>query len=196
MNIIRAVLVSLAVMSLVGCAHNMSVKPDVEAIASVPADARIAKNVGLYLSPEARAKIVTTPGGGGDKVSYHLDADLETGLYRVLGNVFQSVTLLKSISDVDSIAKHSLVLIASPEITSTSSSSGIFTWMATDFTVGIACKITDVAGRSVAVVTVSGTGHAESSELMKDFSRAGERASLDALQKLEAELLKAPELRR
>jgi hypothetical protein len=196
MSVIRTVVLSLAASLLVGCAHNMTVKPDVEAVASVPAQARIAKNVGLYISQENRAKVVTSPGGGGDKVSYRPYADLETGLYKVLGNVFQNVTLLSSMSDVDAISKHSLMFVAAPEVTSTSSSSGIFTWMATDFTVGISCMITDVAGRPVVTVTASGTGHADSSEVMKDFSRAGERASLDALQKLQAELLRAPELRR
>jgi len=196
MYFIRICVASIAGLLLSGCAHNMNVKPDIETIAAVAPDARIAKNVGLYISPENRGKVVTSAGGGGDKVSYHPYADMETGLYKVLGNVFQNVTLLSSLSDVNSISQHSLVFVATPEITTSSSSSGIFTWPATDFTIGISCKITDVAGRTIATVTSSGTGHAESSELMKDFSRAGERASADALQKLEAELLKAPELRR
>jgi hypothetical protein len=196
MHSIRLILISLLGSLLVGCAHNITLKPDLDGIPAVAADARIAKNVGLYISAENRGKVVTTPGGGGDKVSYPPYADLEAGLYKVLGNVFQNVTLLSSMSDVNAIAKHSLVFVAAPEITTTSSSSGIFTWMATDFTVGVTCRITDVAGQPVATVSATGTGHADLSEVMKDFSRASERASTDALQKLQAELLKAPELRR
>ena len=185
-----------AVVFTAGCAHPMMIKPDISALA-IPADAsRIPKSVGLYISAENRNKQVTTPGGGGDKVSYRPYADIETGLYKVLGNVFQNVEVLSSISDVDSIAKHSLVYIAVPEITTSSSSSGFFTWMATDFTVNLNCKINDVAGRTLTTVSSTGTGHADFAELKSDMSRAGERASQDALTKLQAALLQAPEIRK
>lgn len=136
---------------------------------------------------------MTTPGGGGDKVSYQPYADMETGLYKVLGNTFQNVDLL---SDVNSIAEHSLTLIAIPEITTTSSSNAVFTWMATDLTVHISCKFTDVEGREVATVSATGTGHAEFSDLKADFSAAGERASRDALEKLQAAILQSDALRK
>ena len=185
-----------AVVFTAGCAHPMMIKPDISALA-IPADAsRIPKSVGLYISAENRNKQVTTPGGGGDKVSYRPYADIETGLYKVLGNVFQNVEVLSSISDVDSIAKHSLVYIAVPEITTSSSSSGFFTWMATDFAVNLNCKINDVAGRTLIAVSSTGTGHADFAELKSDMSRAGERASQDALTKLQAALLQAPEIRK
>lgn len=179
-----------------GCAHQMTMKADVAGLAS-PADAtRIPKNIGLYISPEKRAKEVTTPGGGGDKVSYHPYADMETGLYKALGNTFQNVDLLSTLSDINSIAKHSLTLIAIPEITTTSSSNAVFTWMATDFTVQLSCRFTDVAGRDVATVSSTGTGHAEFSDLKADFSVAGERASRDALEKFQAAVLQSEALRK
>jgi len=156
----------------------------------------IPKNIGLYISPADRAKEVTTPGGGGDKVSYHPYADMETGLYKVLGNTFQSVDSLSTLSDVNTIAKHSLTLIAIPEITTTSSSSGVFTWMATDFTVQLSCRFTDLAGREVATISSTGTGHAEFSVLKSDFSVAGERASRDALEKFQAAVLQSEALRK
>ena len=196
MRILRLGIALTAAVFAAGCAHPMMIKPDIASLA-VPAEAsRIQKSVGLYISAENRNKQVTTPGGGGDKVSYRPYADIETGLYKVLGNVFQNVEVLSSISEGESIAKHSLVYIVVPEIATTSSSSGFFTWMATDFTVDLSCKISDVAGRSVTTVSSTGKGHADFSELKSDMSRAGERASQDALAKLQALLLQTPELRK
>ena len=196
MRILRLGIALTAAVFAAGCAHPMMIKPDIASLA-VPAEAsRIQKSVGLYISAENRNKQVTTPGGGGDKVSYRPYADIETGLYKVLGNVFQNVEVLSSISEGESIAKHSLVYIVVPEIATTSSSSGFFTWMATDFTVDLSCKISDVAGRTLTTVSSTGTGHADFSELKSDMSRAGERASQDALTKLQASLLQAPELRK
>ena len=179
-----------------GCAHPMTMRPDVAGLAADAGATRIPKNVGLYISPANRAKEVTTPGGGGDKVSYHPYADIETGLYKVLGNTFQNVDSLSALGDADSIAKHSLTLIAIPQITTTSSSSGVFTWMATDFTVQVSCKFTDAAGREVTTIESTGRGHAEFSDLKSDFSAAGERASRDALEKLQAAVLTSAELRK
>ena len=121
------------VMMAAGCAHQMTMRADVAGLALPAGATPIPKKTGLYISPEKRAKEVTTSGGGGDKVSYRPYADMETGLYKVFGNTFQNVDLLSTLSDVNSIAKHSLTLIAIPEITTTSSSNGVFTWMATDF---------------------------------------------------------------
>lgn len=174
----------------------MSVRPDIEQAAVVAEGSRIPKAIGLYISPENRNKEVITSGGGGDKVSYKPYADMETGLYQVLGNVFQDVEVLKSMSDVDTIAKHSVVYVAVPEITTTSSSTGIFTWMATDFTIQLTCKITDVAGRPVTSLSSTGTGHAEFAELKHNMSLAGQRASKEALDKLQTSLQQSTELRK
>jgi hypothetical protein len=196
MQSLRLGVMMAVVMMAAGCAHQMTMRADVAGLA-LPADAtHIPKNIGLYISPENRAKEVTTAGGGGDKVSYRPYADMETGLYKVLGNTFQNVDLLSTLSDVNSIAKHSLTLIAVPEIATVSSSKGVFTWMATDFTVQLSCKFTDVAGREVATVSSTGAGHAEFSDLKSDFSVAGERASRDALEKFQAAVLQSEALRK
>lgn len=184
------------VMMAAGCAHQMTMRADIAGLALPAGATPIPKNIGLYISPENRAKEVTTPGGGGDKVSYRPYADMETGLYKVFGNTFQNVDLLSMLSDVNSIAKHSLTLIAIPEITTTSSSNGVFTWMATDFTVQLSCKFTDVAGREVTTVSSTGAGHAEFSDLKANFSVAGERASRDALEKFQAAVLQSDMLRK
>ena len=195
MQSLRLGLMMAAVMMAAGCAHQMTVRADVAGLALPAGATPIPKNIGLYISPENRAKEVTTPGGGGDKVSYRPYADMETGLYKILGNTFHNVDSLSTLSDVNSMAKHSLTLIAIPEITTTSSSSGVFTWMATDLTVQLSCKFTDLSGREVATVSSTGTGHAEFSDLKSDFSAAGERASRDALEKFQAAVLQSEALR-
>jgi hypothetical protein len=196
MKFIRLGVVLAAAFALAACAHPMTIKPDISGLGAPAGATVIPKNVGLYISPENRAKEVTTAGGGGDKVSYHPYDDLQTGLYKVFGNAFQNVDLMSSMSDVNSISKHALTLIGAPEITTESSSNGFFTWMATDFTVNLSCKFTDVAGREVATIKATGTGHAVFSELKSDFSVAGERASRDALEKFQAAVLQSEELRK
>lgn len=190
----RYLLLLLITLLAGACAHPMNIKPDVEML--TPVEGRVQKNVGLYISADHRSQEVTTAGGGGDKVSYHPYSDMETGLYKALGNVFQSVTLLTSAGDKTAIEKHSISYVIEPEITPTSSSSGVFTWMATDFTVAILCRVTDAIGQPVVTVSATGVGKADSAEVRSDFSIAGERASKDALQRLEAAFIAAPELRR
>jgi hypothetical protein len=184
----------MAIVCVAGCAHPMSVRPDTTKLSGAAQTGRVSKAVGLYISPDNLNKQVTTSGGGGDKVSYKPYADMQAGLYQVLGNVFQDVDVLKSMSDVGTIAKHSIAYVAVPEITTTSSSSGIFTWMATDFTISVTCRFTDVAGRPVTSVSATGTGHADFSELKHNMSLAGQLAANDALQKLQVALQQAPEL--
>jgi hypothetical protein len=195
MKAIRLTLSLLAVAALAGCAHPMIIKPEMEALTAAPQVERIQKNVGLYISAANRAKEVTTPGGGGDKVRYVPYADLESGLYKVLSDVFLDVSVLQA-TDADSIAKHSLAYVIEPEISTMSSSSGFFTWMATDFTVQVQCKVTDATGQPVTTVSSAGAGTATSSELMSNFSIAGQRASQDALLKLRESLLQSADLRK
>src|SRR5262245_23417475 len=178
MKTLRLALLVVAVAMGAGCAHPMIIKPEMEKISAGPQSGKIAKNVGLYIPAANREKEVTTPGGGGDKVRYKPYADLESGLYKVLSDTFQDVTILKAPND-EAVAKRSVAYIIEPEITTTSSSSGVFTWMATDFTVNLNCKVTDPAGEVLGTVNSSGSGHAVFDELKSNFSLAGQRASED-----------------
>src|ERR1700742_2956621 len=90
----------LAIALLAGCAHPMIIKPELEALATAPSGERIPKKVGLYISDANRTKEVTTPGGGGDKVKYTPYADIEPGLYKILSDVFQDVSILQA-TDAD-----------------------------------------------------------------------------------------------
>jgi len=195
MKTIRLILPLLALAVTAGCAHPMIIKPEMEALAAAPSGNRIQKNVGLYISAPNRAKEVTTPGGGGDKVTYKPYADLEPGLYKVLGDVFKDVTVLQAPTG-DALAQHSVAYVIEPEVDTSSSSSGVLTWMATDFTVQLKCKVTDAAGQTISTVSSQGSGHADFSELKSNFSLAGQRASQDALLKLRASLLQSAELRK
>ena len=113
----------------------------------------------------------------------------------MLSNVFSEVTLLKSANDLEALDKHEVVLIIKPEIRTTSQSSSIVTWPPTDFSVEIACQITDRSGKEVAGTRATGQGKAEFSEFTSDFSLAGKRASFDALMKTQDALLNLQELR-
>jgi hypothetical protein len=195
MRALRVAAVLLTVAAIAGCSHPMIIKPEMEALAVAPSAERIQKRVGLYIPAENRQKQVTSPGGGGDKVTYVPYADLEAGLYKVLSDVFLDVALLQA-ADAAAIAQHSVAYVIEPQILTKSSSSGLLTWMATDFTVQLQCKVTDAAGQAVATVASDGSGHAESNELMSNFSLAGQRASQDALLKLRAALLQSADLRK
>jgi hypothetical protein len=196
MRIVKLFGAVFAFVTIAGCAHSIVLNPDASKIERSASDQPINKNVGYYISPETRAKAVETAGGGGDKVSYYPYKDTEGGFYKMLGNVFTGVTLLKSPNDKDAISQHTIKYVIVPEITTSSSSPSPFTWPPTQFTVNLTCKITDANGNSVSNISVVGEGHAEFDEFKSDFSLSGKRAAQDALLKMQARLLQAPELRK
>lgn len=185
---------AVALVLVTGCAHPISMAPDV---AKIPAaSSKINKTAGYYLSSENLAKEVTTPGGGGDKVKYLPYKDLETGLYKSFSEVFTNVVKLKGADDTATIASQGVSLVISPVISTNSSSESAFTWPPTKFTVDLTCTVVDAAGKSVSEIKVSGQGAAEFKEFSSDFSLSAKRASQDALAKLVAALANSPELRR
>lgn len=188
--IIRLSLLS-ALLVLAGCAHPINIAPNVASVDRKDLGTKIPKNVGYYISAEDRAREVTTPGGGGDRVSYVPYRDLEPGLYRVLANSFSDVQVLKSPNDKD--AKVALVFV--PKITTDSSSSNPLTWPPTSFTVSIECKALSPSGAVVWEKTVKGEGAATFSEYASDFALSGRRASEKALLELQRQLLVSPALR-
>jgi hypothetical protein len=185
----------IVIMVFAGCAHTIAISPDISKIERDNNLMPIEKNVGYYIAPDIREKNVTTPGGGGDSVSYFPYKDIETGFYKMLGNVFKEVTKLKSTKDLDAISRRSIVYIITLEISTDSSSSSSFTWPPTHFIVNLTCNITDKDGNFIIKPTVTGEGLAEYDEFKTDFSLAGKRASRDALLKMQSILLGSPELR-
>lgn len=182
-------LAAAMVLSLGGCAHPISMAPNLDAIPTAAGKSTPSKKkVGFYIADSATAQEVTTPGGGGDKVRYFPYRDLEPGLYKALGTVFRDVTKIKNPADAAEIRASGIQLLITPEITTDSSSSSPFTWPPTAFTVTLVCQIKDAQGTTLDTVRVEGRGEAEFSEFKSNFSLAAARASDDALAKLMAAL--------
>ncbi|APA85416.1 hypothetical protein BJG93_08505 [Paraburkholderia sprentiae WSM5005] len=195
MALIRMIAAASVVAALSGCAHEISLTGDAN---TIPALSRspLDKTVGLVITDDQLSSEVITPGGGGDKVSYHPYHDLELPIYIGLGHVFKNVTKLKSAPDAATIQAKHLDYVITPKIKTTSSSPSPFTWPPTDFSVALACTVADPSGQTVTTADVTGTGHAEFSEFKRNFGLAGQLATADAVSKLQSVLAKAPELQK
>jgi hypothetical protein len=180
---------------LTGCAHPISVTADMAQIRGSGA-AKVDKTVGLYIAPEDRTREVITAGGGGDKVSYILYRDLESGIYKAMSEVFASVVKVDAPNDAAKLAKDNVQLVITPKITTNSSSDSLLTWPPTQFTIDLFCKVTDRSGAAVKEVRASGTGRAEFSKFKSDFSLSAKRAAQLAMADLVKALEATPELRR
>jgi hypothetical protein len=177
-----------AALLLAACAHQISIAPDMTKLGE-PASAARPATVGLYISPEDRARQVTTPGGGGDKVAYYPYRDLESGIFKVLGNVYERVIVVGTPTEVEARSKSGVSVVARPQIITQSSSESALTWPPTFFQVQLSCTLTDISGTKIAETFVTGTGRAEFAEFKSDFSLAGKRASEDALKKTQGAIL-------
>jgi hypothetical protein len=185
----------IAIVVISGCAHSISISPDISKIVRDPPLMSIEKNVGYYVPAEVREKNVTTPGGGGDSVSYFPYKDIEAGFFTLLESVFKGVTKFNSPLDREIISRFSIAYIVTPEISTNSSSPSHFTWPPTHFIVNLTCNIMDKDGRIVIKPTAIGEGKAEYAEFKSDFALAGKRAAIDALLKMQKILINSPELR-
>ncbi|NRR31317.1 hypothetical protein HSX11_14115 [Oxalobacteraceae bacterium] len=188
MNMIKLSLAAITLALLGGCAHPLMIAPDAKFERAADAAPRAKAKVGYYIADSARAQTVESPGGGGDKVTVTPYRDLETGFYKVLSNVFDGVTTLKSPNDKAEIDKNGLRYVLTPQVAVTSSSSSAFTWPPTDFSVDLSCAITDPAGQLLDTLKVTGTGKAEFSEFKTDHGLSGKRAMNDALLQLQQKL--------
>lgn len=196
MRIIKLVSSLFAAAVLVGCAHPIMMTPDVAKIERDAASQPIRKDVAYFIADDLRNREVTTPGGGGDKVSYVPYRDIETGFYKMLTNVFGNVTKLKSPADMEAIKKNNVAYVITPTVVTNSSSPSPFTWPPTQFYVELTCDITDAAGNKVVSPKVMGEGRAEFDEFKSDFSLSAKRGAQDALLKMQRALLEAPALRK
>lgn len=183
-----------AVAALTGCAHPISMSPDLAQLEPTGAKP-VPRVVGLYLPAADKAAQVTTPGGGGDKISYYPYRDLEGGLYKVLGNVFEKVVVVSSPNDLENLVKNNVAWVVQPKIITQSSSDSMLTWPPTFFQVQLACTFTDTGGSKVSEVFVNGTGNATFSEFSSDFALAAKRASVDVLKKTERAIAADPKLK-
>lgn len=171
-----------ALLFLSGCAHQIQINPKSDAFAA--SESPIDKVVGYHISDTSRTKKVTTPGGGGDKVSYTPYKDTESILFTVLSNKFKDVFLVKNLDDSSFIKDNEIQLIFVPTITTNSSSSSFLTWPPTNFTVDLKVKAIDATGNIVWENSVQAQGEAEFDEFKSDFSLAARRATEQAFLKL------------
>lgn len=171
-----------------GCAHQINITPPLNNI-EAEAAGKVNKKVGYFISAEDMAKEVTTPGGGGDKVKYFPYKELEPALKKTLESVFDSAVAVPSAQDKAFMAANNISYVFVPTIETNSSSDSAFTWPPTHFEVSIQAKAYKNDGSMAwQSRSVKGVGDASFSEFKHDFSLSARRASLDAMNKLRAEL--------
>jgi hypothetical protein len=177
----------VGVLALSGCAHQIVITPDLSKIDRkdvVP----IEKNVGYYISSADREKKVTTPGGGGDKVTYFPYKELEPMIQKILYNQFKDVKRLASANDAKELADNNISYVFLPTIKTNSSSSSALTWPPTDFTVTLTCVAMDQSGNKVWEQEFKENGQAPFSEFKKNFSLSAQRASQAVAAKMQKEI--------
>lgn len=178
------------VAALAGCAHPLTITPNIAKIErEAGAPPRVKSKVGYYINDVLRNQDVTTSGGGGDKVTSVPYRDMEAGFYMMLSNVFDGVTRLKAPDDKNAISDNGISYIITPEIQVTSSSSSVMTWPPTHFNVDLTCTIADTSGKLITSAKVVGQGDAEFEEFKKDFGLSGKRATENALLQMQRKLL-------
>ena len=182
---IQSIIVLLALL-VTGCAHQIEINPDMANINH--AENKSEKIVGYYISDENKKKNVTSPGGGGDKITYLPYSDLESAFYTALSSKYKDVYSVKSLDESDFINEKGISLIFVPEIETNSSSDSLMTWPATDFSIKLTCKAINANGELVWEKTVESAGHAEFDEFKSDFSLSARRASEQAINLLVEEL--------
>lgn len=184
--------ISICLMLLAGCAHPISINPT--KTPERPQTNLKQKKVAYVLSDADRNLQVTTPGGGGDKVSYYAYRDSEKAIRDALRAVYQDVVVISSASDLEAINNNAIELIYLPVLTTTSSSDSAFTWPPTFFRVELSCNVTDSKGALIKTLKVEGNGYAEFSEFKTNLGLAGSRATSDLSEKLKKEILNNPAL--
>lgn len=194
MKKISVIMALVAVTFASGCAHMINITPPLNTI-SGDGITKINKTVGYYISKEQRALLVTSKGGGGDKVTYHPYAESEPALNQVLSNVYAKVVSLSLPDDKAELESKQVAYVFTPTITTTSKSSSALTWPPTNFTVTIDCKAADGSGASVWNTKLTGTGDAVFEDFKHDFSLSARRASKDAFNQLQKEIIAAPALK-
>jgi hypothetical protein len=176
----------LTAVVLSGCAHNIQINPSINGLQ--PSSKKIDKTVGYHISDIDQNLKVKTPGGGGDDISYTPYKDMESAFFAVLSNKFKDVYKVKSLNDKSFIKENEIKLIFLPSITTNSSSSSLFTWPPTNFTVEMTVKAIDDSGEIVWSDSVRTNGVAEFSEFKSDYGLAAKRATEAAILQLAEKL--------
>lgn len=184
----RFLLVTTTILLLSGCAHKIDIAPNLDKIRETKVN-RHNVNVAYYISDANKKLEVITPGGGGDKVKYTPYSDTEGALNAVLSNVFKKAYSIKSIDDKSFIADKNISYIFEPRIVTSSSSSSLFTWPPTMFSLELTCRVLNPEnGDKLWQITTNSIGSAEFEEFKSDFGLSAKRASEDAFYQMLKEL--------
>ena len=193
MKSLYLLLASICAIMLTGCAHPIAIAPDVSMISRGNNPDLSPAKVGYYFPPDS-GQAVITPGGGGDRVQYVPYVQLEPAFKKMLGNVFQSATPMTN-GSAEEVAQKGVDYVIPLKITTDSSSPSPFTWPPTWFSVRLDSDVRDAAGRPVATLSVTGEGKAEFNEFARNHGLSGQRASFDALAKMQNALLSVPQFK-
>ncbi len=179
------VVVVISTLFITGCSHQIVVSPDSSSLYKASGSNKNKRyNVGYFISSKDRELEVTTPGGGGESVSYHPYRDIEDGYRTMLSTVFNNVTKLNSANDNGG----NIDFVVIPEVVTSSGGAGFFTWPPTNFTVDLTSKIKNKQGAVIVTPRVVGTGTANDMERLKDHAITGKRAMEEALVKMKGAL--------
>lgn len=179
------------IVALFGCAHPIVISPKTEKIVrDSSSQPKIIANVGYFISENTSKIEITSAGGGGDNVRYFPYKEIEAGYQRMLQNVFDKVTKLKSSNDQSELSKESIKYVFEPVMLTTSGSTGFFTWPPTNFTVDLTSIIRDTSGKTKGNPRVVGNGQVDFIlDMDGDYGLAGRLAMEDALLKMQRALL-------
>jgi len=178
---------------LAGCSHPITMITETAPPRSVAH--LVPKKVAYVMTDAQRDLQVTTPGGSGDRVSYHPYRDLEKSIRDALRGVYRNVVVLRTASDVKANEAAGVSLVFTPQIRTDSSSSSWITWPPTAFTAEVACVVTDAAGNEVARVRAVGNGTAQFGEFNGDYGLAARRAARQMTSQLSSEIRRNEKLR-
>ncbi len=197
MKSLYVLLACMATVMLTACAPlPINIGPDVSTLSRGynPPDLLPAK-VGYYFPPESE-QAVTTPSGNSHSVTYAPYKQLNAAFDKMLGNVFQSVTPLTH-GTAEEVARKGVDYVIPLKITTDSTSHGSPYLPPTRFSVRLESDVHDAAGRPVVSLSVIGEGRSEPKEwkTIDNHGLAGQRASLDALARMQNALLNVPQFK-
>lgn len=176
------------------CSHNIQISPPLDELRSITIEPKIDKSIAYYMPAALSLEKVTTPGGGGDKISYQPYKDTEGALNTMLSQAFSRVYRVSDLNDKANLENKNISLIFHPTIKTFSSSSSPFTWPATDFTFELTCQANNREGQLIWEKTVVGKGQAEFDEFKHDFALSSRRAVEQAFKEMLLAIKQSPEL--
>jgi len=194
---LSSVLISGFIVTVIsGCSHNITLSPDYGETEIINQEMNLEppKNfsVAYYISPENKKSIVTTPGGGGDSITYTPYKDLNGVIYNALTAHFSDVYSLKSLDNKKFIKKKEIRYIFTPTIKTDSYSDSSFTWPPTQFSIELKTEAVDTNNEVIWSKTIEEEGHAEYDDFKSDFSLTAKRASQKLYRTLVEELKSFP----